>query len=105
MRRILLSLLLAAAGIPALAADAKAIWVDPSCRCFIADVGGEFGFYTWRSGEPPSDGDINSCALPFRTCRRQRAASGHLARRRGAVPGRGRPRQHAEEGADQDRRR
>lgn len=58
MRRILLSLFFATAGIPALAADAKAVWVDPSCRCFIADLGGEFGFYTWRSGEPPSDGDV-----------------------------------------------
>ena len=58
MRRTLLCLFLALVGIPAFAADAKAVWVDPSCRCFIADLGGEFGFYTWRSGEAPSDGDV-----------------------------------------------
>ena len=58
MRRALLSLILAMIGVPALAADAKAIWVDPSCRCFIADLGSEFAFYTWRSGEPPNDGDV-----------------------------------------------
>jgi hypothetical protein len=58
MRSALLSLILAASGIPALAADAKAVWVDPSCRYFIADLGGEFGFYNWRSGEPPNEGDI-----------------------------------------------
>ena len=58
MRRTLLSLLLAAVGTPAYAADAKAVWVDPSCRCFIADLGGEFGSHTWRSGQPPSDGDV-----------------------------------------------
>jgi len=58
MRRTLLCLMLAMIGVPALAADAKAVWVDPSCRCFIADLGGEFGFFTWRSGAPPSDGDV-----------------------------------------------
>jgi hypothetical protein len=58
MRRTLLSLILATVAIPAFAADAKAVWVDPSCRCFIADLGGEFGFFTWRSGEAPSDGDV-----------------------------------------------
>ena len=58
MRRALLSLILAASGIPALAAEARAVWVDPSCHSFIADLGGEFGFYDWRSGAPPNEGDV-----------------------------------------------
>jgi hypothetical protein len=40
------------------AAEAKTVWVDPSCRFFIADLGGEFGFYNWRSGDPPGEGDV-----------------------------------------------
>ena len=60
MRRFLFCLFLTATGIPAcgFAAEAKAVWVDPSCRYFIADLGGEFGFYHWRAGAPPREGDI-----------------------------------------------
>jgi hypothetical protein len=57
MCRALLCLMLT---IPAYAfgAQAKAVWVDPSCKYFIADLGGEFGFYYWRAGEPPREGDV-----------------------------------------------
>lgn len=42
----------------ALAAEGKVVWVDVSCQYFIADLGGEFGFYNWRAGLAPNEGDI-----------------------------------------------
>ena len=44
----------------ALAAEGKVVWVDASCQYFIADLGGEFGFYNWRTGLAPNEGDIVS---------------------------------------------
>ena len=40
------------------AAEGKVVWVDASCQYFIADLGGEFGFYNWRAGLAPNEGDI-----------------------------------------------
>jgi hypothetical protein len=42
----------------AFAAEAKVVWVDPSCSYFIATVESEFGIYQWRSGSAPSEGDV-----------------------------------------------
>ena len=60
MRRALLCLILSACALPAcaLAEEAKAVWVDASCRYFIADLKGEFGFYHWTDGEAPHEGDV-----------------------------------------------
>ena len=43
---------------PAIASEAKVVWVDASCQYFIADLGGEFGMYNWRSGAAPKEGDL-----------------------------------------------
>ncbi len=40
------------------AAEGKVVWVDASCQYFIADLGSEFGFYNWRTGLAPNEGDI-----------------------------------------------
>jgi hypothetical protein len=60
MQRALLCLALTAllAPVSTLAAQGKAVWVDASCKYFIADLGGEFGFYHWTDGEPPREGDV-----------------------------------------------
>lgn len=58
MRRALLCFLLSAIPACALATEGKAVWVDPSCRYFIADLGGEFGFYHWTDGDTPREGDV-----------------------------------------------
>ncbi len=42
----------------AFAAEGKVVWVDTSCQYFIADLGGEFGFYNWRTGLAPNEGDV-----------------------------------------------
>ena len=43
---------------PAIAAEAKVVWSDPSCQYFIADLGGKFGMYNWRAGAAPKEGDL-----------------------------------------------
>jgi hypothetical protein len=60
MRRALLCLVFSALAMPAcaLAAQGTAVWVDASCKYFIVDLGGEFGFYHWIDGEPPREGDV-----------------------------------------------
>ena len=60
MHRALLCFALTAllAPVSTLAAQGKAVWVDASCKYFIVDLGGEFGFYHWTDGEPPREGDV-----------------------------------------------
>src|SRR5690349_22041395 len=60
MYRTLLVLIVLMCAAPAalVAAEAKAVWVDASCRYFVADLGGEFGFYNWVAGMAPNEGDV-----------------------------------------------
>lgn len=60
---IALSLVCCAAG-SALAEDGKIVWVDPSCKFFIAQVGDEYGIFEWRSGADPEHGDALSGLVP-----------------------------------------
>jgi hypothetical protein len=61
MHRALLALLLVASATlwqPAASAQAKVVWVDPSCQYFIVHLGEQFAIYNWRAGTAPSEGDV-----------------------------------------------
>jgi hypothetical protein len=52
---------LAAAAAPALAAEAKIAWYDPTCRYFVAQLpeGSEgWGLYEWKDGPEPKVDDV-----------------------------------------------
>jgi hypothetical protein len=62
MQRVLLAFLLVASATlsqpAASAAQAKVVWVDPSCQYFIAHLGEQFAIYNWRAGTAPNEGDV-----------------------------------------------